>query len=226
MKNHILLVDDDSLIFETLDDMKFSNVMLHFIENPDLILEYMDSNKIDLILMDFNIKHKSGTDYIKQIRQRRDLMEIPIIMLTGNSKDSDVISGLQSGADDYVTKPFKRDVLEARIQAGLRRKQKVCKVNSAITFDENIFQIEIRGKKINLRKKEFHILKALVDNPGVTISRQELNALTTGPDVHVSDRSIDTFVRYLRIKLPLELIVSVRGNGYKIDEKGLAELLK
>jgi DNA-binding response OmpR family regulator len=211
---NILLVDDESIFFEMLSDKKSNKYRFFYVSDPKTAASAIEKNKIDLVLMDWNLKDESGLDYVKQLRCHHLYSKIPIIMLTGNVENASIVQGLNSGANDYVTKPFNFDVLSARIDALLRKNT----ANTPIELNQETFEITLSGTKIRLRKKEFMIMKILLENPDRTFTRDDLNNLTSGEDIFVGRRSIDTFVRYLRKKLPCPTVIeTIRGKGYKIN---------
>lgn len=207
-----LLVDDEPMFFDLLKISRQSVCNFLFIQEPANLFDFLEHNPVDIILMDWNLGGKSGLDYVKEIRSNPTFCSLPIIMLTAKSDKSHVIEGLNFGADDYITKQsFDIDVLIARIQAHLSKKQ----LQVPVKLLPQTFEILIDNKRIKLRRKEFLIFKTLLEHPETTFTREYLNGLTSGSDVFVSGRSIDTFVRFLRQKLPYpELIQTVRGKGY------------
>lgn len=213
MKN-ILLVDDEPMFFDFFIENSNPSYRFFYIQNPIDLLSAIDDNSIDLVLMDWNLKGESGLDYVKLLRSHPRYSNLPIIMLTSKSEKENVIGGLSGGANDYVTKPFDIDILMARIHSQFSKDHG----SVPIKLFQETFEIEIDGKRIKLRRKEFLILKTLLESPDKTFSRLTLNELTSGKDTFVSARSIDTFVRYLRQKLPApKLIKTIRGKGYQIN---------
>lgn len=214
MKN-ILLIDDEPMFFDLLilETPLTSSYQFHYLQDPQHIFEVMEKKLVDLILMDWKLASESGLDYVKLIRAHPCYCDIPIIMLTVRGEKQFVVEALTQGANDYVTKPFDFEILTARIHAQLAKHN----LKPNIRIFPDTFEVSFGNKKIKLRRKEFLIFKTLIESPDKTFLRKDLNDLTSGEDVFVSDRSIDTFIRFLRKKLPSpDLIETVRGKGYRI----------
>ncbi len=181
----------------------------------------------DLIILDLMLPKISGEDVCRMIRQKSS---VPIIILTAKSSESDVVSGLDAGADDYVSKPFSPRVLMARIRAHLRpsdlRKNTgvVTCCNGRIEIDPELVEIRKDGKAIQVTKSEFLIFSTLASKPVRTWSREEIIRNALGEDYDGFDRTVDTYVKNLRKKLSEPghengFIKTVYGFGYRFDEK-------
>jgi DNA-binding response OmpR family regulator len=214
MKN-ILLVDDEPMFFDLLNlqSPAISTYCFHYLQDPKLVFDVVDAKAIDLILMDWKLAGESGLEYVKLIRAHPSCCNIPIIMLTVRGEKNCIIEALTQGANDHVVKPFDFEILTARIHAQLAKHGS----NTRIRLYCETYEVAFDNKKIKFRRKEFIIFKTLLENPDRTFLRKDLNDLTSGEDVFVSGRSIDTFIRFLRKKLPSpDLIETVRGKGYRI----------
>lgn len=226
MKN-VLLIDDEAVFFEMLTDTQIPDIKFHYLNHPETATKVIEEQKIDLILMDWNLNEECGIKHLKTLKNHPKYNKVPIIMLTAKGLDVEIVTALNAGANDYITKPFKFPVLVARIHAQLRKD----KTMFPIKLYEDTFEIQINDKnKISLRKKEFVIFKTLLESPDKTFSREYLNDITSGIEVHVGDRSIDTFVRMLRKTLEdnqvsPDLIQTIRGKGYKFNEEVQLEAL-
>ena len=221
---NVLLVDDESAYFEMIEDCN-ENLKFFYAGDAETVKKVLQEKDINLILMDWNIGHSDGLDLVKELNSHYRIFNIPVIMLTGKIGDTNVVTALNGGADDYIAKPFSLSLLVSKIKANLRRKEERILNQSAgedsvVTFDDNSLNVSIKGESFELRKKEFTILKYLFSNPDRCFSRSELNRLTSGNDVFISDRCVDTYVRFLRSKLKDHLeIKTVRGQGYKAQLK-------
>jgi two-component system phosphate regulon response regulator PhoB len=185
------------------------------------------SEKPDLVLLDIMLPGINGLDVCRVMKSDDKTRHIPIMMLTARNDDVDIITGLEIGADDYVTKPFSPRVLTARIRAILRRGKTGDTIGSRlITFgdmviDEGRHQVLIHDKPIGLTLTEFNLLVILADKPGWVFSRSQLiDNLREGHHV-ITDRAIDVQVTNLRKKLGKfgQFVQTVRGVGYRFQEK-------
>jgi DNA-binding response OmpR family regulator len=180
----------------------------------------------DLVLLDLMLPRMSGTEIAAELRRDPRTSHIPIIMLTAKSEESDIVVGLQMGADDYVTKPFSMSVLLARVAAVLRRAERaegmqgdLLKAGS-ICIDRDRHQVEIDGNPIALTLTEFRLLVAVVAGKGRVLSRDQLIDKALGEGVIVTDRTIDVHVVSLRRKLgkARDYVETVRGVGYRLAD--------
>lgn len=226
----VLLVDDDKDMAEAIklynEQAKTEYDIEHISSGKEL--DHVLMNKtVDLILMDWNLGEgeKSGLDLIKDLKNKTATAHIPMILLTGKDKMDDQILGLNQGADDYVVKMNDFKYLFAKMSTMLRRldkgKHTQENLRKKFIFKDDTLELEYLGQVHKLTHKEFVILKTLVSNPQRVFGQDELNALTSGKDIFVSRRCIDTFVAILRKKIGKECIVSVRKKGYKINDKAL-----
>jgi DNA-binding response OmpR family regulator len=178
----------------------------------------------DLVLLDLMLPFTSGLDILRKLRANRKVAQMPIIIVSAKGDESDVVVGLELGADDYVTKPFNMSVLIARINALLRRFQaseaspKIVNVGN-VEIDTDRFLVTVSGDPIALTRTEFGILYALATANGRVLSRNQLIDEAIGSDAMVTDRTIDVHVTSLRSKLgeARELVETVRGVGYRLS---------
>lgn len=206
----ILVVDDEKVIVKGLAfslEQDGNEVDTAF--DGEEALERIRENDYDIVLLDLMLPKLDGYDVTRQVRQ---FSSVPIIMLTAKSEDDDKISGLDCGADDYVTKPFNMLELKARINAVMRRvavrgqsgkggdKQKILKAGS-IDLDIDNRRCLIAGREFNLTSKEFEILTLLCQNPGVIFSREKLLQIVWGEGYPGDERTVDVHVRRLREKI-------------------------
>ena len=225
-KKKILVVEDDpsllTLITYNLEKNKFSVKQAKTGEDALLFLK---EEIPDLAILDWMIPAPSGLEICKILRRQKQTSDLPIIILTAKGEEEDKIRGLDSGADDYISKPFSPAELIARIKALLRRssssgQQEVLKFKdvSINLWEHKVYR---GGKKIHLGPTEYKLLKHLVENPGRVYSREQLLDSIWGHGIFVESRTVDTHIRRLRkaVNIPgtKNLIRTVRAAGYSID---------
>ena len=230
MNSKILVIDDEVHIVELLKfNLEISNYNVDFAY--DGLDGYMKAknDKPDLILLDWMLPNITGIELLKKIRSDKELMQVPVIMLTAKNMENDKIEGLEQGADDYITKPFSVKELLARISSVLRRyniKQVAIDENTLelgnIKLDLCKHEVYKSNEKIDLTLKEFELLKLLIENKGKVLSRNDLLDKVWGYEYYGETRTVDVHIRYLRKKIEDDsssekYIQTVRGVGYKID---------
>ncbi len=223
----ILLVEDEPAISEGLKDfLEFHGFNVQLSEDGSSAQDQVRSTRFDLILLDLMLPGISGEDLCLQ--WRREGLQTPIIMLTAKGQEKDRISGLNIGADDYVTKPFSLEELLARMRAVLRRTDPVRSVGTRFDFGDLQIDAEaltaLRGEQtISVSEREYRILQFFAANPGRVISREELYEQVW--EDRMSDlgtRTVDMHIAKLRHKIEPDssepcLIKTVRGSGYRYD---------
>ncbi len=180
-----------------------------------------------LILLDLMLPGENGYDFCRRLRSDERTQQIPVIMVTARDEDSDIVAGLEVGADDYITKPFSPRVLLARVRAVLRRRAVEPEdsadrlVRGPIEIDRTHHAVRIDGQPITLTLSEFRILELLLRRPGVVFSRYQIVDAVHGSDYPVTDRSVDVQIVGLRRKLGdhSDWIETVRGVGYRFHMK-------
>ena len=229
MKPKILIIDDEIHIVELIKfNIETSGYDVDFsYDGLDGYLKIKE-DKPQLVLLDWMLPNISGIDILKKIRNDKDLLHIPIIMLTAKNMENDKIQGLELGSDDYITKPFSIKELLARVSSVLRRYN----VNRENTHENlnignltvNLLKHEVSkgNKKIELTLKEFELLKLLLENRGKVLSRNYLLDKIWGYEYYGETRTVDVHIRYLRKKIEGndssdKYIQTIRGVGYKID---------
>ena len=185
-------------------------------------LEVIAQKHPDLVLLDLGLPGTDGFDVCRQCRQNPNSFDIPIIIITGNKSDDDVVKGLELGADDYITKPFNNRELIARVKAVLRRrhnKQESISINGLV-IDLERFKVILEGDLLQFTATEFRLLHTLAANPGRVFSRGQLIHRAIADDAVVVERTIDVHIRAIRMKLGAKqcLIETVRGIGYRFQE--------
>jgi len=180
----------------------------------------------DIAILDWMLPGLSGIDLCHRLREAAATKNIPIILLTARGEEDDRVQGLDSGADDYVVKPFSPKEMLARVRALLRR------MNPALgeeTLTYGDIEMDLAGHKVlrgggtvHLGPTEFRLLRALMERPGRVLSRDRLLDLAWGRDIYVEDRTVDVHVRRLRVALnadgAADVIRTVRGEGYALDD--------
>jgi DNA-binding response OmpR family regulator len=221
----ILLVDDEPIMLDLLS-LYLSPLGFRCIktESGEKALKYLDKNDVDLILLDIMMPEMDGWKTCEEIRKRNDN---PIIMITARDDKSDIVKGLNSGADDYISKPFDEDELVARINAVLRRKKSNRRkvLFQGLSLDQNAFQLQYNNKDMVLTPKEFSLMTLFLTNQNVVFTREHLITTIWGYDVSTEDRTIDSHIRNLREKLRKagfladKYLQTVWGVGYKWSNK-------
>ena len=181
-------------------------------------------NKIpDLILLDIMLPEEDGMEILKKLRKRGDTKNLPIAMLTAKGSEYDTVKGLDSGADDYIPKPFRMMELVSRIKALLRRSGKTGQADKEFTIDglyvsQKKHQVKVGDREVVLTLKEFELLLLLLSNPGIVFTRAQLLDKIWGYQFDGESRTVDVHIRTLRQKLGEagRYIETVRGMGYKI----------
>lgn len=230
MKNKkILIIEDDEDIQSVLQYNLKKNGFgpISSAEDGKTGLEMAHSERPDIILLDLMLPGMDGITVCKNLKSREDTANIPIIMLTAKSTDTDIVTGLEAGADDYVTKPFNLQVLAARIKSALRRAELPGNPGGAmikrgpITIDVERREVLIDGQPVTMTYSEFEVLLLFARSPGRIYSRGQIVNRVKGDDYPVTERAIDVQIVGLRKKLGQyhTLIETVRGVGYRFAER-------
>jgi two-component system phosphate regulon response regulator PhoB len=183
----------------------------------------------DIVLLDWMLPVMSGIEVCRQIRRRPQTRDLPVIMVTARTEDQDAVRGLNTGADDYITKPFSMEALLARMRALLRRAGAVPArgqhVFHDITMDLTAHRVQRNNRPIHLGPTEFRLLEFLMQHPRRVFSREELLNSVWGPDIHVEPRTVDVHIRRLRKSIngegELDVVRTVRAAGYALDTEAV-----
>ncbi len=223
----IAVVDDEEDILELIRvNLEKSGFRVQTFLKAKPLFDFLTDHQPDLILLDLMLPDFDGMEVCKALRKDSRWLNIPILMLTAKGDESDVVLGLEVGADDYVIKPFSPKELAARIRAVLRRSlvKKPGEINEVIIgdilkIDLNRFEVFVEGEPIHLTRTELTILKTMAEKPGWVYSREKLLARLWGDEKFVIDRTIDVHIKNLRDKLGEagKWIQNVRGVGYKLE---------
>ena len=228
-KPHVLIVEDEAALVTMLrynlesEGYRVSEA----VDGEEAILLVIEEPP-DLILLDWMLPSLSGIEVCRRIRRNESACVVPIIMLTARGEDSDRVRGLDSGADDYITKPFSPRELMARARAVLRRSQPSDHerlVYSDIEMDLARHRVQRGGRDLHLGPTEYRLLRHFLESPGRVFSREQLLDAVWGRDIYVETRTVDVHIRRLRKTLNEgglpDLIRTVRSAGYAIDGAGI-----
>jgi two-component system phosphate regulon response regulator PhoB len=226
-KEHILVVDDEEDILELVRyNLVKEGYRVTTVASGEEALKSARSIQPDIILLDLMLPGVDGLEVCRLLKQDPKTHHLPIIMLSAKGEEADIVSGLELGAADYITKPFSPRVLVARLRAVLRRRATETVSESApLTIHEMIIhpgrhEVLIQGQPVDLTVTEFRLLHMLARRPGWVFTRSQIVNGVHGDDYPVSDRSVDVQVVGLRKKLGEcgEYIETVRGVGYRFKE--------
>jgi len=215
----LLLIEDDPHISRFLKlELEHSGYEIILAVTGDQALDLLEAEEPDLIILDVMLPVIDGFSILRFIREEVS-EELPVIMLTARGEVNDRVKGLKGGADDYVVKPFHIEELLARIEALLRRQKKPRKLNyNALEMDVDKRELLISGKSVDLSKTEFDLLRVLLENKGIVMSKNKLLEIVWGVEDWGNPNVVEVYVNYLRKKLGKHgnLIHTVRGVGYVI----------
>ena len=203
----ILLIDDDQIIRQVLKNyLEQSNYIVYTARDAGDGLKLLKSTQPDLLLLDLWLPDQDGLELARWIRSNQAFFALPIIMLTARVEPEDRVLGLEVGADDYVIKPFNSREVVARVKALLRRQHFISDNKPVIRvgcleLDIGRREFRVDGKEVALTPIEYRILQTLLQNPGFTYTREELQAKATGSSYKMSGRTLDTHIRNLRQKV-------------------------
>jgi two-component system alkaline phosphatase synthesis response regulator PhoP len=225
-KQKLLLIEDEADIADLIQ-LQAELAGYKFSHAPDGLngFDAVSREKPDLVILDLMLPGQNGLDVCRKIKGHADLKHIPIIMISAKSEETDVVLGLELGADDYVTKPFSLRVLFSRVKAIMRRNQQSDQPIRMVQFGHFTMEVEKylikkKDKPIALTLSEFGILRRLALNPGKVLTRNQLLDDLQSDDAFVVDRNIDVHVAALRKKLGpnFDYIETVRGVGYRFKD--------
>lgn len=223
MKNKILLVDDDVDILEILRyNLEKSNFIVETASNGIIAIEKALKFKPDLVVLDVMMPEMDGITACEKIRELPEFENVMITFLTARNEDYSQIAGLEAGSDDYIAKPIQPKVFVAKIKSLLRRRLNT-EQNDIITFNDIViekskFKVKFQEKEVKLARKEFDLLVLLLSDPGKLFTREEIMNRVWKDDSFVGDRTIDVHIRKLRQKFGDNLINTIKGIGYQLNE--------
>ncbi|MCD6170500.1 MAG: response regulator [Candidatus Latescibacteria bacterium] len=223
-KGRILIVDDEEDILSLVEyNLRKEGYRTIGVKTGEAALQLVEEETPDLIILDLMLPEMDGLEVCRILKSNENTSDIPIIMLTAKGEETDIVVGLEIGADDYVTKPFSPRVLLARTKALLRRKTKepiskeIIQVENLV-IDTGKYLVTIEGKPISLTSTEFNLLRFLAQHRGKVFTRNQLLDNVWKDETFVIDRTVDVHIRSLRRKLgsAANLIETVRGVGYRL----------
>ena len=221
---YILVVDDESRMRKLLKDfLSAKGYQILEAEDGEKAIEVFEENrnKIKLILLDVMMPKLDGWSVLRKIRQESN---IPVIMLTARGEEQDELFGFELGVDEYISKPFSPKILVARVEAILKRVYgdiKEVKDYDGITIDQEGRTVKVDGKPIDLSLREYELLKYLLDNENIALSRDKILNNVCNYDYYGDSRTIDSHIKKIRHKLGKKgkYIETIRGIGYKFEIK-------
>jgi two-component system response regulator RegX3 len=223
----VLVVEDEESFVDALTvGLKREGFRVRVARDGAEALELFDLVRPDLVLLDVMLPRISGVDVCREIRTRS---RVPIIMVSAKTSEIDTVVGLEVGADDYVSKPYRLRELVARMRAALRRapapegstREGAIEVGD-VCLDPERHEVFVRGQAVSLPLKEFELLEVLLDNAGRVLTRDTLIGRVWGPDYVGDTKTLDVHIKRLRAKVEVDpskprSIVTIRGLGYKFD---------
>ncbi len=220
----VLVVDDEARMRKLISDfLKQKEFLVIEAEDGEKALEVFEENKnkIGLVLLDVMMPKLDGWSVLRQIRQSS---KVPIIMLTARGEEQDELFGFELGVDEYILKPFSPKILVARVEAILKRaraNEKTQKDYGGIIIDSDGRTVKVDGKNIEMSLREYELLKYLVDNGGIALSRDKILNNVWNYDYYGDSRTIDSHIKKIRHKLGKKgkYIETMRGVGYKFEVK-------
>lgn len=228
-KTPILIVEDEREIGDLVRlNLHKEGYQAVLVESGEAALKHVARHDVSLVVLDLMLPGIDGQEVCRRLKWDDRTRHIPIVMLTARGEESDIVSGLELGADDYIVKPFSAKVLVARIRKALRRelehsvqgKAKARTRIGSIEIDEDRYEIRVDGNPVGVTGSEFKILRFLASRPGFVRTREQIIEATHGPRVVMSSRTVDVHITSLRRKLGVagDLIETIRGVGYRLEE--------
>ena len=224
----ILIVEDEEKLARFVElELQYEGYEVEKAYDGRAGIDMVKASPFDLILLDIMLPGLNGIEVLRRIRQTSD---VPVILLTARDAVVDKVTGLDSGADDYITKPFAIEELLARIRAVLRKKEpgsqaqtKDVMVYKELSLDTKKREVHVKGTVVPLTKKEFDLLELLMENRNIVLSRETILERIWGYDFSGGTNAVDVYIRYLRSKLEepfgIKIFCTVRGVGYAIKDE-------
>ena len=226
MNEKILLIEDEEKLARFVElELSYEGYKVTKAFDGRTGLEYAETGQFNLVLLDIMLPQISGMEDLRRIRRKSS---IPVIMLTARDSIEDKVSGLDGGADDYLTKPFAIEELLARIRTVLRKKSIDLRASetlsvSGVTLDISRHSLDVKGVAVELTKREFDLLHYMLKNKGLALSREKLLENVWDYDFDGGTNAVDVYVRFLRGKIDdvfdIKLIHTIRGVGYVIKDE-------
>ncbi len=230
----VLVVEDEEDISELIRfNLEQEGFDVTTVADGERALQIVQRDPPALVILDLMLPGMPGVEVCKRLRSNQATSRLPIVIVTAKSSEADRVVGLEMGADDYVIKPFSVRELVARVRAVLRRTNGTdvdtpprAYEKGRLRLDLDTYEVFLDGKQVDLSLREFELLRFFVSSPNRVYDRLQLLDLVWGHDTHVEPRTVDVHVRRLRKRIERddahpELIVTVRGVGYKFNERAL-----
>lgn len=220
-KQQILLVEDEAMIAQMQQAyLQKAGYLVHWHERGDVVLEALKVQKPDIVLLDVMIPDSKGRDGIALCQAIREFSDVPVMMITAKVEELDRLIGFESGADDYLCKPFSPKEMVARVKALLRRRQSPSMSQAAFVYDPAAQVIRYGDQKLDLTPTEMRLFNTLLAQPERIFSRDQLIAQAYADSVDVFDRAVDSHIKNLRKKIAavvpdFDVVQSVYGLGYR-----------
>jgi two-component system response regulator QseB len=217
----VLLIEDDRMIAQGLQTaLRQDGYTVDWMGDGNSAAEALHSSRFDLVLLDLGLPERDGLEVLRELRRRGDAT--PVLILTARDDVQDRIDGLDSGADDYIVKPFDLDEVSARMRSVLRRangRGDPCIRAGGICLNPATHAVEQQGVPVQLSAHEYAVLEALLQRPGAILSRAQLEDRLYGWDTQVESNAVEVYIHGLRRKLGSEAIRTLRGVGYFIPKE-------
>lgn len=216
----VLLVEDDELLGSAVQaGLQQAGYMVDWLRDGRLAASALEDEEPDLLVLDLGLPGKDGLQLLTELRARDS--SLPVLVLTARDTVDDRIAGLDSGADDYLIKPFDLGELTARLRAIVRRRDGRANPviqHGELTFDPAARSVSLSGETLNLTAKAIAILEALLQRPGVPLSRERLEQILYGWGEGVESNAVEVHIHHLRKKLGKDVIRTIRGLGYMVPK--------
>ena len=232
MKNRsILIIEDDPDIVELLSfNLEKERYLVFSASTGEAGLAIVKEEKPSLLILDLGLPGIQGLELCRMLKQKPETSSMAIVILTAKGLESDVVAGLELGADDYIVKPFRIRELIARVRAVIRRSSPSVLPGvedsisaGSLTIDSLRHEVYQDGRRLNLTLAEFNLLKLLISQTGRVFTRDQLLHAITNGETYIIDRNVDVHIRSIRKKIGPERdrVITVRGIGYKFSEPGI-----
>jgi two-component system, OmpR family, response regulator QseB len=214
----VLLIEDDAMIGASVQKgLRQDGFSVDWVTDAPAGETALATHEYDAVLLDLGLPGRDGAEVLKSLRRAGS--DIPVLIITARDAVGDRVAGLDSGADDYIVKPFDLNELAARIRAVVRRRSgradPVVKVGE-VTFDPGSHRVTVRENEVTLSARELAVLEALLARPGAILSRAQLEERLYGWGEEVGSNTVEVFIHALRRKLGADFIRTVRGVGYTV----------
>jgi len=215
----LLLVEDDPMVGDAVrEGLRQDGYAVDWVRDGNAAETALRTEQYDLVLLDLGLPRRDGLDILASLRAARN--DVPVLAITARDTPSDRVKGLDTGADDYLVKPFDLDELAARVRALLRRAAGRAEPEihrGPVTLNPATREVFVHERPVALSAREFALLEALAERPGVVLSRSQLEDRLYGWGEEIASNAVEVHVHNLRRKLGIEIIRNVRGVGYTLE---------